>query len=411
VSALDAKIARLDAEDPLRHFRDEFEIREGLVYLDGNSLGMLPKRTLARMNRTVTEEWGQGLITSWLGADWVNSPRRIGDKIGKLLGAKPGEVIAGESTSINIFKALTAALSLQKGRNVLLSETTNFPTDNYMMQGLARFSRGALECREVAPDEVLDALDESVAVLLLTQVHYKTARIRDMAEVTQRAHEAGALVVWDLSHSAGAIEVDLTGANADFAVGCGYKFLNGGPGAPAYLFAAERHHSAEPVLSGWFGHARPFDFDGKFEAAQGIDRFQCGTPPVLGMSALEEGVDLILEADMAALRQKSIALSELFVELVEERCGEFGFEFACPVNSAERGSQVAFAHPHAYEMMQALKARDVIGDFRAPNIMRFGLTPLYLSFADIAEAVERLRTICLKREWDRPEYRERAAVT
>jgi kynureninase len=411
VSALDAKIARLDAEDPLRHFRDEFEIREGLVYLDGNSLGMLPKRTLARMNRTVTEEWGQGLITSWLGADWVNSPRRIGDKIGKLLGAKPGEVIAGESTSINIFKALTAALSLQKGRNVLLSETTNFPTDNYMMQGLSRFSGGALECREVAPDDVLDALDESVAVLLLTQVHYKTARIRDMAEVTRRAHEAGALVVWDLSHSAGAIEVDLTGANADFAVGCGYKFLNGGPGAPAYLFAAERHHSAEPVLSGWFGHARPFDFDGQFEAAQGIDRFQCGTPPVLGMSALEEGVDLILEADIAALRRKSIALSELFVELVEKRCGEFGFEFACPVNSAERGSQVAFAHPHAYEMMQALKARDVIGDFRAPNIMRFGLTPLYLSFADIAEAVERLRTIYLKREWDRPEYRERAAVT
>ena len=244
MSALDAEIARLDAEDPLRHFRDEFEIRDGLVYLDGNSLGMLPKRTLARMNRTVTEEWGQGLITSWLGADWVNSPRRIGDKIGKLLGAKPGEVIAGESTSINIFKALTAALSLQKGRNVLLSETTNFPTDNYMMQGLARFSGGALECREVAPDDVLDALDESVAVLLLTQVHYKTARIRDMAEVTQRAHEAGALVVWDLSHSAGAIEVDLTGANADFAVGCGYKFLNGGPGAPAYFFAAERHHQS-----------------------------------------------------------------------------------------------------------------------------------------------------------------------
>lgn len=411
MNVLDANIARLDAEDPLRKFRDEFEIREGLVYLDGNSLGMLPKRTLARMQRTVTDEWGQGLITSWLGADWVNSPRRVGDKIGNLLGAKPGEVIAGESTSINIFKALTAALSLQEGRNVLLTETTNFPTDNYMMQGLARFSGGALECREVAPDHVLDALDDTVAVLLLTQVHYKTARIRDMAEVTRRAHEVGALVVWDLSHSAGAIEVDLTCANADFAVGCGYKFLNGGPGAPAYLYAAERHHVAEPVLSGWFGHARPFDFDKQFEPAKGIDRFQCGTPPVLGMSALEEGVDLILEADTAALRRKSIALSELFVGLVEERCGEFGFEFVCPANSAQRGSQVAFAHPQAYEMMQALKARDVIGDFRAPDIMRFGLTPLYLSFADIAEAVERLRIICIEREWDRPEYRERASVT
>ena len=295
------------------HFRDEFVIRDGLIYLDGNSLGMLPKRTAARMNHAVTQEWGEGLITSWVGADWVNAPRRIGDKIGKLLGAEAGEVIAGESTSINIFKALTAALSLQKGRNVLLTETTNFPTDNYMMQGLARFSDGALECREVAPDDVLEALDENVAVLLLTQVHYKTARVRDMAEVTRKAHEAGALVVWDLSHSAGAIEVDLNGANADFAVGCGYKFLNGGPGAPAFLFAAKRHHHAQPVLSGWFGHARPFDFDGQFEAASGIDRFQCGTPPVLGMSALEEGVDLMLEADMAAIRAKSLALSELFV--------------------------------------------------------------------------------------------------
>ena len=404
-------IAQLDAGDPLRRFRDEFAIRDGLIYLDGNSLGVLPKRTVARMNRTVNEEWAEGLITSWLEADWINSPRRIGDKIGQLIGAKPGEVIAGESTSINIFKALTAALSLQKDRKVLLSETGNFPTDNYMMQGLVNFSDGALECREVAPETVLDALNEDVAVLLLTQVHYKTARIRDMAEVTRKAHEVGALVVWDLSHSTGAIEVDLNGAKADFAVGCGYKFLNGGPGAPAYLFAASRHHNAQPVLSGWFGHARPFDFDGQFEAAPGIDRFQCGTPPVLGMSALEEGVDLMLEADMGQVRAKSIALSELFVKLVSERCGEFGFEFVCPTNSAERGSQVAFAHPHAYEIMQALKAREVIGDFRAPDVMRFGLTPLYLSFADIAEAVERLHTICAQREWARPECRTRAAVT
>ncbi len=411
MSVRDNTIAQMDAADPLRSFREEFAIREGLIYLDGNSLGVLPKRTVARMNRAVTQEWGEGLITSWLGADWVNSPRRIGDKIGRLLGAAPGEVIAGESTSINIFKALTAAVSLQPGRNVLLTETSNFPTDNYMMQGLARFSDRALECREVAPDQVLDALDENVAVLLLTQVHYKTASIRDIAEVTRKAHEAGALVVWDLSHSAGAIEVGLNAANADFAVGCGYKFLNGGPGAPAFLFAASRHHNAQPVLSGWFGHARPFDFDGQFEAAPGIERFQCGTPPVLGMSALEEGIDLMLEADMAAIRAKSVALSELFVELVQERCGEFGFEFICPRNPDERGSQVAFAHPNAYEMMQALKARDVIGDFRAPNIMRFGITPLYLSFSDIAEAVERLRTICEDREWDRPEYRERAAVT
>ena len=404
-------IAQMDAADPLARFRDEFSIRDGLIYLDGNSLGVLPKRTMARMNRAVSEEWAEGLITSWLGADWVNSPSRIGDKIARLLGAEPGEIIAGESTSINIFKALTAALSLQKGRSVLLTETTNFPTDNYMMQGLARFSGGALECREVAPEDVVDALDEDVAVLLLTQVHYKTALIRDMADVTRRAHEAGVLVVWDLSHSAGAIHVDLNDANADFAVGCGYKFLNGGPGAPAFLFAAKRHHHADPVLSGWFGHAVPFDFTEEFEPAQGINRFQCGTPPVLGLSALEEGVDIMLEADMAKVREKSKAMTELFRTLVEERCGEFAFEFICPRDADQRGSQVAFAHPQAYEMMQALKASEVIGDFRAPNIMRFGVTPLYLSFADIAEAVDRLRAICETRGWDREEYRTRAAVT
>lgn len=406
-----AQIAAMDAADKLARFREEFSIREGLIYLDGNSLGVLPRRTTKRMTRAVEQEWGEGLISSWLGADWVNSPRRIGDKIARLIGAEPGEVIAGESTSINIFKALTAALSLNEGRKVLLTETGNFPTDNYIMQGLAQFSGGALECKEVAPDGILDALDETVGVLLLTQVHYKTAKIRDMAEVTRRAHDAGALVVWDLSHSAGAIEVDLNGAHADFAVGCGYKFLNGGPGAPAYLFAAKRHHKARPVLSGWFGHARPFDFDGQFEPASGIDRFQCGTPPVLGMSALEEGVDLMLEGDMASIRKKSLALSDLFIQLIEERCGAFGFECICPSNSEERGSQVAFAHPRAYEMMQALKAREVIGDFRAPDIMRFGLTPLYLSFADIAEAVDRLRSICDTRAWDREEYRTRAAVT
>ena len=401
----------LDAEDPLRHFRDEFALREGLIYLDGNSLGALPKRSIEQMKHAVSEEWGEGLITSWIGADWVNSPTRIGDKIAKIIGAQPGEVIAGESTSINIFKALTAAHSLQQGRRVLLSETTNFPTDNYMMQGLARFSGGEIETREVDPDAVLDALDENVSVLLLTQVHYKTAALRDMKAVTQKAHDAGALVVWDLSHSTGAIPVDLNAAEADFAIGCGYKFLNGGPGAPAFLFAAKRHHYAQPVLSGWFGHARPFDFESKFDPAPGIDRFQCGTPPVLGMSALESGVDLMLEADMADLRAKSIGLSELFIELVEERCGEFGFELICPRNSFERGSHVAFAHPNAYEMIQALKARDVIGDFRAPDVMRFGITPLYLSYAEIEEAVERLRSICINREWDKPEYRERAAVT
>lgn len=404
-------IAKLDETDPLRGFRERFLLNDGQIYLDGNSLGVLPKVTAERMRDAVQKEWGQGLITSWLSADWVNSPRRIGDKIARLIGAQPGEVVAADSTSVNIFKALTAALSLQSDRKVLLTEETNFPTDSYMMQGLAKFGGDAIRHLAVAPEDVLDRLSDDVAVLLLTQVHYKTGLIRDMAEVTRRAHEVGALVVWDLSHSTGAIEVDLNGADADFAVGCGYKFLNGGPGAPAYLFAASRHHHAEPVLSGWFGHARPFDFEEEYHAAAGIERFLCGTPPVLGMIALECGVDLMLEADMAEVRRKSVALGELFVTLMEERCGEFGFELICPADPALRGSQIAYAHPSGYEMMQALKARGVIGDFRAPDIMRFGLTPLYIGYADVVDAVEHLRSICESREWDRPEYRTRAAVT
>lgn len=404
-------IAKLDETDPLRGFRERFLLNDGQIYLDGNSLGVLPKVTAERMRDAVQKEWGQGLITSWLSADWVNSPRRIGDKVARLIGAQPGEVVAADSTSVNIFKALTAALSLQSDRKVLLTEETNFPTDSYMMQGLAKFGGDAIRHLTVAPEDVLDRLSDDVAVLLLTQVHYKTGLIRDMAEVTRRAHEVGALVVWDLSHSTGAIEVDLNGADADFAVGCGYKFLNGGPGAPAYLFAASRHHHAEPVLSGWFGHARPFDFEEEYHAAAGIERFLCGTPPVLGMIALECGVDLMLEADMAEVRRKSVALGELFVTLMEERCGEFGFELICPADPALRGSQIAYAHPSGYEMMQALKARGVIGDFRAPDIMRFGLTPLYIGYADVVDAVEHLRSICESREWDRPEYRTRAAVT
>jgi kynureninase len=293
-----AEVADLDANDPLRGFRDEFQLREGLIYLDGNSLGALPKSTAPRMAETVVREWGDGLITSWLGAEWVTAPRRVGDKIGALLGARPGEVIVADSTSVNIFKALAAALSLLSGRSVILSEATNFPTDVYMMQGIAAFSGGRVKAVTAPPETIVDRLDEDVAVLLLTQVHYKSGLVRDMAEVTRRAHEKGVLVVWDLSHSAGAIEVDLGGADADFAVGCGYKFLNGGPGAPAFIFVAERHQQATPVLSGWFGHARPFAFEEDYAPATGIERFLCGTPSVLGLTALECGVDLFRRADM-----------------------------------------------------------------------------------------------------------------
>jgi kynureninase len=408
---LAADVSALDAADPLAPFRERFQLREGLIYLDGNSLGALPKATGARLAEVIGNQWGEGLISSWLGAQWSTAPRRIGDKIGRLIGAKPGEIVATDSTSVNIFKALTAALSLRRERPVILSEAGNFPTDIYMMQGIEAFSGGRVKAVTVAPDAIVEALNDDVAVLLLTQVHYKSGRVRDMAAITRAAHHAGALVVWDLSHSAGAIPVDLNGADADFAIGCGYKFLNGGPGAPAYLFAAARHHGATPVLSGWFGHARPFDFEEDYDPAAGIERFQCGTPPVLGLSALEVGVDLILEADMAEIRRKSLALGDLFIELMQPLCDTYGFALASPQDHALRGSQVAYAHPQGYQIVQALKELDVIADFRAPDILRFGLTPLYLCYSDIVETVRRLEKVCATRAWDKPQYHQRAAVT
>jgi len=411
VTSLAADLSELDRADPLARFRDRFHLRDGLIYLDGNSLGALPRATAARLQQVIADEWGEGLITSWLGAEWSTAPQRIGDKIARLLGADPGEIVATDSTSVNIFKALTAALSLRPGRSKILSEKTNFPTDVYMMQGIEAFSGGRVKAVAVDPAAVLDALDDDVAVLLLTQVHYKSGRVRDMAEVTRRAHAAGALVVWDLSHSAGAIEVDLNGAQADFAIGCGYKFLNGGPGAPAYLFAAARHQAATPVLSGWFGHARPFSFEDDYDPAAGITRFLCGTPPVLGLAALEAGVDLLLEADMGELRRKSLRLGDLFMERMEPLCDRHGFELASERDPALRGSQVAYAHPQAYQIVQALKEYDVVADFRAPDILRFGLTPLYLRHRDIAETVERLEQVCATRAWDKPQYHQRAAVT
>ena len=401
-----------DADDPLAHFRDRFALPEGVIYLDGNSLGALPKATPQRLAATVAEEWGRGLITSWNAAGWVTAPQRIGDKIARLIGAGEGEVIACDSTSVNVFKLLTAALSLNRGRIAILSESGNFPTDVYMMQGLETLTGGRVRARLVAPEAVEDALDDDVAALLLTQVHYKTGRMRDLVRTSVRAHEAGALVIWDLSHSAGAVPVDLTAAKADFAVGCGYKYLNGGPGAPAWLYVAKRHQDrVTPALSGWFGHAAPFDFVDDYLPAEGITRFLCGTPPVLGLAALECGVDLFLEADMAAVRAKSLALTELFTTRMQPLCERHGFVLAGPADPAERGSQISYAHGQGYAIMQALIARGVIGDFRAPDILRFGLTPFTLHFADIERAVAILAEIMDAGAWDRPEYRVRAAVT
>lgn len=402
----------LDRADPLAVHREAFALPAGMVYLDGNSLGALPRATAARVADCIAREWGEDLITSWNRADWIGLPRRVGDKIARLVGAGPGEVVVADSTSINVFKVLSAALALRPGRRTILSDTGNFPTDLYMAQGLARLLDAGHRLRLVAPEDVAGAIDEDTAVVMLTEVDYRTGRRHDMRALTAAAHRAGALAIWDLAHSAGAMPVDLAGCEADFAVGCGYKFLNGGPGAPAFLHVARRHQEgfAQP-LSGWLGHDAPFAFEAGYRPAAGIGRYACGTPPVLSMVALECGVDTVLAADMAALRAKSMRLGDLFVELVEARCAGHGVALACPRDAAERGSQVSFSHPDGYAIVQALVARGVVGDFRAPDVMRFGLAPLYLRYADIWRAVDELAGILSTRAHDDPRFRRRAAVT
>jgi kynureninase len=404
-------LAALDAADPLAPFRDRFDLPDGVVYLDGNSLGALPKSTGPRIERLIRQEWGQDLIKSWNLHDWYPAPLRVGGKIARLIGADEDEVTVADSTSVNLFKLLAGALSLRPQRKVILSEPGNFPTDLYVMQGLARLL-GDVEVRTATYDRMLDAIDEDVAVVSLTHVHYKSGLRHDMAKITERAHEKGALMLWDLCHTAGAVRCDLNGVGADLAVGCGYKYLNGGPGAPSFVFVARRHQAdIRTPLTGWMGHAAPFTFVDDYEPAPSIRRQICGTPSVLGLTALECGVDLFLEADMAEVERKSARLCDLFISLVEDRCAGAGLELASPRDPAWRGSQVSFTHPQGYAVMQALIARGVIGDFRAPDIVRFGLTPLYLRFVDVWDAVEILRDIMQTRAWDRDEFRTRAAVT
>jgi kynureninase len=407
----------LDAADPLAPLRGQFHIPEGLIYLDGNSLGVLPRATAARVQQVVQQEWGEGLIRSWNSAGWMDLPARVGDKIARLVGAAPGTLVVADSTSVNLFKVLAAALLMAKddapGRRTIVSERSNFPTDLYIAESLAR--QHGFELVLVEPEGIGAALDERCAVLMLTHVNYRTGRMHDMAAVTAAAHAAGARVIWDLAHSAGAVPVDLTGAAADFAVGCGYKYLNGGPGAPAFVWAHPRHVDRfwQP-LAGWIGHAAPFEFTPGYRPAPGIARYQCGTPAVLSLAALECGVDTVLAAEplggMAALRAKSLALTRLFAERVSATCP--GLALASPEVDAERGSQVCFSHPEiGYPVVQALIARGVIGDFRAPDILRFGFTPLYLRFVDAFDAAEHLRQVLEREEWRRPEFNQRHAVT
>ncbi|WP_114954355.1 kynureninase [Sphingosinicella terrae] len=401
---------RLDAADPLRPFRDRFRLPPGCIYLDGNSLGALPATTSARITRAVEEEWGRGLIRSWNDHDWIAAPARVGAKIARLIGAKADEVVVADSTSANLFKLIVAALRARPGRSAIVTETGNFPTDLYVARSAAELT-GA-ELRTTCAQHVIDAISEDVALVVLTHIHYKTAARLDMRRITRAAHAKGALILWDLSHSAGAVALDLNADEVDLAVGCGYKYLNGGPGAPSFLFVAERHqpHMRCPV-GGWMGHRDPFAFVDEYVPAAGVDRFLCGTPPLLSMLGLEAGLDVLSDADMGIVERKSQAMGDFFIAAVEQECGGFGLTLASPRASSARGSHVSFGHPEAYSIVQALIRRNVIGDFRAPDIARFGLTPFYLGFEDLWKAVEILRDVFDKETWRSESRSTRARVT
>jgi kynureninase len=406
-----AEAMHWDKEDPLHPFRHRFSLPDDVHYLDGNSLGALPMATPQRLAKAVTDEWGHDLIRSWNSADWIGAPQRVGAKIATLIGAEASEVIVADTTSVNLFKLLVAAARARPSRTVILSEPGNFPTDLYVAQGVVDMLPG-LQLRIAEREAIIDAIAGDVAVVMLTHVHYKTGERFDMDAVTAAAHAGGALMLWDLSHSAGAVEVDLNCAQADLAVGCGYKYLNGGPGAPAFLFVAGRHHETlSSPLTGWMGHAQGFLFEDDYRPGSGVNRFLCGTPPVLGTTALEAGVDVMLAADRKQLFEKSRRLTSLFIDLVEARCAGLGLTLATPRDPAARGSHVSFRHPDGYAIMQALIARGVIGDFRAPDILRFGFTPLYVSYADVWRSAEILHEILGSESWREPAYSVRAAVT
>jgi len=403
-----ADAAQLDTDDPLAACRQRFVLPPGVIYLDGNSLGALPRSVPARMAQAVEQEWGEGLIRSWNDAGWYPAPSRVGARIAPLIGAAADEVIVADSTSVNLFKLLVAALRLRTGRRRILGERGDFPTEGYVAGSVAELMDA--EFLALEPEALLPAIDEQVAVVSLTHVNYKTGRIHDMAAITRRAHAAGALVVWDLCHTAGAMPCDLTGCGADFAVGCGYKYLNGGPGAPAFVMVARRHQIAiRQPLTGWHGHARPFDFADGYEAAPGIARMLAGTTPQLSLIAFEAALDAFDGVDLTVLRRKSVALTELFIHLVDQELDGFGL--ASPRNAAQRGSQVSLTHPQGYAIIQALIGRGVIGDHRAPDILRFGFAPLYVGFVDVWNAVATLKDVMATRAWSSPEFQQRKAVT
>lgn len=390
--------------------KEAFILPDGVIYLDGNSLGPMPKAVAARVQGMLTDEWGEMLIRGWNGAGWMDQPSRIGDQVARIIGAPAGSVVMGDTLSLKVFQALAAAIKMVPERRVILSDTGNFPSDLYMAEGLVGLLEQGYELRTVAPEEVMGAIDDSIAVVMLTQVDYRTGRMHEMAQVTAAAHAAGAVMLWDLAHSAGALEVDLAGSNCEFAIGCTYKYLNGGPGAPAFIYVRpDLAETIEPALSGWLGHRKPFDFDLNYKAGAGIERMRVGTPPVIQLTALEVAMELWADVDMAELRAASISLQEQFIKEIERDVP--ALSLASPRDSAVRGSQVSFRFHEGYAAMQAVIDRGVIGDFRAPDIMRFGFTPMYLDADDVSAAVEIIADVMNNKLWDVEKYKVRSKVT
>ena len=390
--------------------KEMFDLPEGVLYLDGNSLGPLPKAAQARVSGMIADEWGQMLIRGWNDAGWMAQPARIGDKVGRLIGAPEGSVVMGDTLSIKVYQAVASALKMRPGRKVILSDTGNFPTDLYMVQGLINTLDQGYELKTVAPEDVAGAIDDTIAAVMLTEVDYRTGRKHDMKAITEIAHAKGAVMIWDLAHSAGAVPVDLAGSNCEMAVGCTYKYLNGGPGAPAFIYVRpDLAGEVQPALAGWLGHDAPFAFDPDYRPAVGIERMRVGTPPIIQLAALEAAMEIWEGVDMAEVRKASIALQELFIKEVEARVS--ALTLASPRDAAQRGSQVSFRFEEGYAAMQALIARGVIGDFRAPDTMRFGFTPLYLDDGDVMAAVAHIETVMRDKLWDDPQYRKRSRVT
>ncbi len=412
-----ADCVSLDAADPLAGFRSEFALPPGVIYLDGNSLGARPVAAAARVAQVVTDEWGRDLIGSWNRAGWFDLPQRLGDRLSTLIGGRPGETVVTDTTSSNLFKVLSAALRIAAAdhpeRRLIVSERDNFPTDLYLAEGLIDLlDRGyRLELVDAGQD-LPSLLAAEPAVVLLSHVNYRTGALWELSAVTTAAHDAGALIIWDLAHSAGALPIALGDADADFAVGCTYKYLNGGPGAPAFCWVHPRHHDRfVSPLTGWWGHARPFAMESSFSPAAGITKAMCGTPPIVSLALVECGLAIAERADLQLVRDKSLALGELMIALVAERCGAHPLELVTPRAPAARGSHLSFAHPDGFAVMQALIDRGVVGDYREPDVLRFGLTPLYLGFTDIWDAVEILRDVLDRRAWDQPRFHHRPAVT